>query len=415
MKRLTWLVLLFALFGSLGAVVAPGGLKPSTCVDDYSDVYLADGATDATAAILLCLQVSGAADLGPGTYLVSETAALTMPDGTRLSGAGMGITTLVGTVAQTGVILRTGSNCTVRDLTIAGSDEASDTASRPGSGEDNVLYERVEFKDCPIGSETTGVMDSLTFRSCKFNSCGTVGFQTGSADRDGLIQDCVFVNCPIGITFSASPLGWQIVGGLVDTATTGINLNSLSNGVVDGVAFVSCTTTIQIGTGARCDIGENYYASDEVVPSDVTTTQTSLRGRYYNTASPSTGTWLTGDIVHNSTPGTSGATATHWLCSTGGTSGTWQPAYRAAPHLTVTEAWDPASMNDNTGTSKSDFSVTGATLGARVVVGAPYEIPAGVMVTASIVSSNTIRVSLWNHSGGVVDLASGNWTLEVTQ
>ena len=415
MKRITWLVLWFALVGSLGAVVAPGGLRPSTRVDDYSDVYLADGKTDATAAILLCLQVSGAADLSPGTYLVSESATLTMPDGTRLSGAGMGVTTLIGTVGQTGVILRAGGNCTIRDVTIAGSDEAGDTASRPATYKDNVLYERVEFRDCPIGSQTTGVMDHLSYQSCKFTSCGTTGFKTNGPDRDGELLDCVFKDCPAAITFDGSPLGWRVVGCTIDTATTGVNLNSAINTSVDANTFIACTTSIQIGTGARCAIGENYYATDEILPSDVTNQQTSLRGRYYGTASPSAGTWLTGDVVHNSTPGSSGLTAVQWLCSVGGTSGTWQPVYRGLPHLLHTETWDPASMADGAGTSKSDFAVTGATLGARVTVGAPYEIPAGVMVTASVVASNSVRVSLWNHSGGVVDLGSGTWTIEVTQ
>lgn len=418
MKRaITWLVLLLAVVGSLGAVVVPGGLKASVYVDDYSDVYLADGKTDATAAILLCLQCSGKAVLSPGDYLISEAASLTMPDGTTLSGAGMGISRLVGTVGEAGVILRAGTNCTVRDLSVVGSDESGDTASRPATGKDNVLYERVEFTDCPTGSETSsdsGTMDNLTYRSCKFNSCGTLAFRTNAADVDGALIDCVIVDCPVGIQFDGSPVGWTVRGCSITSATTCVNLNSAINTSISECSL-SGTTSIQLGTGASCAIGENYYASDEILPSDVANLQTSLRGVYYGSAEPTVGTWRAGDRVTNTAAGSGTVTPVEWYCTGGGSPGTWTALYRGVSIVTGTATWNPGTINAGA-SETTNVTIAGGVLGSVAVAGHSQALPDGWLLSAYVTSSTNAKVVLFNATGSNADPAdSGTLTVRVFQ
>lgn len=57
-----------------------------------------------------------------------------------------------------------------------------------------------------------------------------------------------------------------------------------------------------------------------------------LSGTYNaTTAAPTTGTWARGDFVRNSEPSEAGAggskyIVTGWICTVGGTPGTWLPA-----------------------------------------------------------------------------------------
>jgi hypothetical protein len=45
-------------------------------------------------------------------------------------------------------------------------------------------------------------------------------------------------------------------------------------------------------------------------------------GRHYGSAAPASGTWVKGDIVWDSTPDAAGFMG--WVCTTGGTPGTWK-------------------------------------------------------------------------------------------
>jgi hypothetical protein len=426
-RALTAAVLLLALCGtlvSLGAIVSAGdAYGPSPYVEDYNNgAWLNEGTVDATAVINECIATAGRARFRwPGTFLISTGSILTISDDCSLEGLGRGATTLRLADNATGTCVVMGSsagNCALRSLTVDAFDDSSTTGIRPASGADNILVEDVEVTDFATGLSNNGANDHVTIRICEFGSNTVTGgaiLQTGTACVSWKILDSEFASNAFDISTQTTPSGWLISGNTFTGSGVALTVNSLAASEIVGNTFNQTTSINFSSVGARNVIGANHYVLDEVVPSDVTNLQQLLHGKYYGTASPSSGTWLTGDRVANSTPGTAGTTAVEWVCSTGGTSGTWQALYRGLATATASETYDPASMNDNTGTSKSDFSVTGAALGNRVAVAAPYEIPAGVMVTASVVSSNTVRVSLWNHSGGVVDLASGNWTLEVTQ
>lgn len=420
-KKLSLVVLVLALL-SAGFV---SGRYPSPYVDDWA--FIVGPTTDLRAGDVDCdpvLAAMKAAGLkrfiyGAGTYLHTPNGGIAISGGDNESyeGAGPGATTLVSKSGQTGTLITLGNDSAVRNLRLLAFDGASTIGARMASNKHRGTLENVEVVDFETGVADGNaiVVDGFTLRGCKLSSCAH-GFRTAAASTNIVIEACTISdNTSGGLSLQASPNGGRVSGNRFSGNLTAIAMGSCSNYTINGNSFLSGTNSITISTGARNAIGDNHFAFGAVAPSNVTNQQCSLRGRYYGTASPSAGTWLTGDVVHNSTPGSSGATPVKWVCSVGGTSGTWQPVYRGLPATVVTNTWDPPSMADGAGTSKSDFAVTGAAFGNRVNVAAPYEIPAGVMITASVVGANTVRVSLHNHSGGVVDLGSGPWTIEVTQ
>lgn len=82
--------------------------------------------------------------------------------------------------------------------------------------------------------------------------------------------------------------------------------------------------------------------------------------------------------------------------------------------LTATFTWDPGSLADGVGETSGAVTVAGALLGDFVKVAAPYDLQE-ITCTAYVSAGNTVKVRLQNESGGVVDLASGTWKVQVDQ
>lgn len=74
--------------------------------------------------------------------------------------------------------------------------------------------------------------------------------------------------------------------------------------------------------------------------------------------------------------------------------------------------FDPPSLLTNAGAVSSGIAVTGAALGDRVELFPPYDTQ-GVIAFGFVSAANTIKISLFNPSGGTIDLASGTWTVHV--
>jgi hypothetical protein len=74
--------------------------------------------------------------------------------------------------------------------------------------------------------------------------------------------------------------------------------------------------------------------------------------------------------------------------------------------------WDPASLADGAGETSSAITVTGAAFGDQVQVGVPVDLQ-GMLVSAYVSASNTVRIRIQNETGGVLDLASGTWRVFV--
>jgi len=80
-------------------------------------------------------------------------------------------------------------------------------------------------------------------------------------------------------------------------------------------------------------------------------------------------------------------------------------------YLTATATWDPGSLGDGAGETKS-ITVTGAAFGDAVLVGAPYDLE-DVTVCGFVQAANTVEIRLQNESTGTRDLASGSWRVFV--
>lgn len=76
-----------------------------------------------------------------------------------------------------------------------------------------------------------------------------------------------------------------------------------------------------------------------------------------------------------------------------------------------TATWDPASIADGAVTNTT-VTVTGASIGDQCIVGFSNAVPANAFMVGSVTAANTVTVTLFNKTGGNLDLASG--TLKVT-
>lgn len=73
---------------------------------------------------------------------------------------------------------------------------------------------------------------------------------------------------------------------------------------------------------------------------------------------------------------------------------------------------DPPSLTTMTGAVPSGITVTGALLGDRVELFPPYDMQ-GIIAFGYVSAQDTVKISLFNPTGGTIDLASGSWTIHV--
>lgn len=80
--------------------------------------------------------------------------------------------------------------------------------------------------------------------------------------------------------------------------------------------------------------------------------------------------------------------------------------------LTATTTWDPLSVANGASTATL-VTVTGAAIGDPVVVGFTSITAGNWQISGSVTATNQVTVSLLNHTGGAVDLASGTLRVAV--
>ena len=83
-------------------------------------------------------------------------------------------------------------------------------------------------------------------------------------------------------------------------------------------------------------------------------------------------------------------------------------------HDSQTTTWDPASLNDGDMTSKT-ISVPVSLVGDTVTVGFSNAVPAGAILSGAVTAAGTVTVTLFNKTGGVLDLLSGTLRADVWQ
>jgi len=81
--------------------------------------------------------------------------------------------------------------------------------------------------------------------------------------------------------------------------------------------------------------------------------------------------------------------------------------------LNGTAVLDPGSMSDAQGANLS-ITVTDAAIGDFVLVSPGVDLQ-GIVMSASVISANTVGVRLQNESGGTLNLASSTWKAKVIQ
>lgn len=82
--------------------------------------------------------------------------------------------------------------------------------------------------------------------------------------------------------------------------------------------------------------------------------------------------------------------------------------------INTTITFDPPSLATVTGALSSGITITGAALGDRVNLFPPYDMQ-GVIAYGAVSATDTIKISLFNPTGGTIDLASGTWRVQVVR
>ena len=82
--------------------------------------------------------------------------------------------------------------------------------------------------------------------------------------------------------------------------------------------------------------------------------------------------------------------------------------------ISTSITFDPPSLATVTGAVSSPITVTGAKVGDMVELFPPYDMQ-GIMAYGYVSAADTIKISLYNPTGGTIDLASGSWTVKVVR
>ncbi|MBI4242966.1 MAG: right-handed parallel beta-helix repeat-containing protein [Planctomycetes bacterium] len=83
-------------------------------------------------------------------------------------------------------------------------------------------------------------------------------------------------------------------------------------------------------------------------------------------------------------------------------------------HLSATTTWDPPSISNGAATSTT-LTVSNAVVGNTVAVGFSTAVPGGALLVGAVTAANTVTVTLANHTGGALNLASGTLRADVWQ
>lgn len=381
-------------------------------------IYPDDGVDDGAGFKLAFASGVKCVELDPGTYNVAADDALELSANTTLRGAAMATTIIDTEDGTTGTVFRVNDGCTISDLTILGDGTTGNFGIIPASGGtvDGVLVQRVRFDSLgSCGLNDNGVLTNTTVLGCEFLDCDVAGLRTTSASKGINVLCCKFVNGPAGVSLTGAPHGVLIYGNTFTGCTTSISNTSGCDVTICGNAFISGTTSIVPGSGSRNSINDNYWAFDETVPGDVVNLQCRLRGVYYGSTSPASGTWLAGERVTNTAAGSGTVTPVEWYCTAAGTSGTWTEVYRGVSIVTGTATWNPGTINAGASETTS-VTISGGVIGSVAVAGFSQALPDGWLLSAYVTSATTVKVVLFNATGSNADpAASGTITVRAFQ
>lgn len=126
------------------------------------------------------------------------------------------------------------------------------------------------------------------------------------------------------------------------------------------------------------------------------------KGRVSATTIPTSGTYTAGTLLGKSNASAGGITG--WICTTGGTPGTWTEYGHS--HLTGSVAYDPGNLVDGDGVTTT-VTVTGAAVGDMVDVSFGVDLQ-GITLTGWVSAADTVSVRFQNETGGAINLSNQN-------
>lgn len=439
---------------------------------DYSAV--GNDSTDNTSAIQSAMTAAnavggGVVTLGPGTFRCSS--GLTFYSDVTLRGTGGPggssgtILKFTGTGSGRFIDGRSISNAKIEHLTILYSSasftgtllDLGGTAASPGSshtldhvylggasasqqtatllrvnGQHTCSYNHVQFGHCNIaiqgleGATSDDFANGLTFNSPFFAHYasaaikqpgqgwtfnGGVGEPKDNGSPSGFIDSSdLTITVPQGFTWNGGWLGdVSATGSWVKWSGRGFKWNGGLIGLNNSSTFFQAMQLVY-GVdirGVRFSNSNPAYAMDFTASGASTSPSVNFMGCDYDAGLTifKSGTIPPGSVYQD------WRTAAYLYASGGITIG---GGTAITKHLSGTKTWDPASVADGAMTSTT-VTVTGAAIGNPSACGFSNAVPAGVSLTANVTATDTVTVTLTNHSGGAVDLASGTLRASVWQ
>lgn len=263
---------------------------------------------------------------------------------------------------------------------------------------------------CRSGKETYALA-GLSYSTSGFVYVSSPDFGVG---REGLVIE----NCSAHVADYVLYMDETATLSQISLADTTIYArNPLATYLLTAADHVAATTVDLIAnglrvfdatTGALATLGNSAGANVTITQTQVDQLPSISRRITSGTTAPAGATWVKGDVCWNSAP--SVGSPVGWACVTDGTPGTWAAFGNAA--LTGSLVWDPGSLADAAGETSGDVTVTGAALGDYAIPAAPYDLQ-GITCNAYVSAAGKAKIRLQNETGGVIDLASGTWTVRV--
>lgn len=315
----------------------------------------------------------------------------------------------------------------IKDLTIDGNTDDSKTAigvkftaNGWGSQLKNIVFTK-------LGSYATYVYDCnhIKIKNCRFEG-GTTYMLYGDKADNLLVDHCIFQYKTVTNAIRLIYTGGADTGSNATIRNSWFEFDNASAKVtvpiyvaVQKVSIIdnkfnvtSDTQTAQIhlvddsgnsnGTAEGCYIGrnvfQNTYATAKKLVIDA--------GALGNVAEWNRGLGAAADFTDNGT-----GTLIRAMSITADEELQLGSAAKYYRKLYATVSWNPASLADGEGETKS-VTVTGANFGDWVVVGAPCDLQ-DCIATGYVQAADTVEIRLQNESGDVRDLASGTWTILV--
>lgn len=155
----------------------------------------------------------------------------------------------------------------------------------------------------------------MRFVGCTIEVNNQIAFSISNSEEISVV-DCDLMSAGSSTAFNISSTAGRTTVKDNDVFDFNIGVDysggSAINTVIRGNNFHSCNANVSGSNGVRNSQCENY----------ATGAGGSSRTETFGTAAPAAGTWFVGDIVWNSAPAAAGTMG--WVCTTGGTPGTFK-------------------------------------------------------------------------------------------